>query len=153
MNRTELSYRKTAAEGASGFSLLIALYDTLAGDLRRAADAERQNDLEARNLEANHAMRVIGYLEDWASRGSGGELANKLVTFYSTLRRKLIEAQASRSHEILEQQMGLVLKVREQWHEIEVRASSALDSPPAEWAPGYIEAPSFEERRILSWSA
>ena len=37
MNPTELAYRKTAVEGASGFGLMIALYDTLAGNLRRAA--------------------------------------------------------------------------------------------------------------------
>ena len=37
MTRTDLAYRKTAVEGASGFGLLIALYDTLASDLRRAA--------------------------------------------------------------------------------------------------------------------
>jgi len=37
MNRTDMAYRKSAVEGATGFGLLIALYDTLAGDLRRAA--------------------------------------------------------------------------------------------------------------------
>jgi flagellin-specific chaperone FliS len=46
MSPTEMAYRKTAVGGASGFGLLIALYDTLAGDLRRAADAERANDIE-----------------------------------------------------------------------------------------------------------
>ena len=57
MNRTDLAYRKTAVEGASGFGLLIALYDTLAGNLRRAAAAQRRNDLEDRCHEVKHALR------------------------------------------------------------------------------------------------
>ncbi len=65
MTPTELSYRKTATEGASGFGLLIGLFDTLAGNLRRAAEAQRANDMEKRCGEANHALLVIGHLENW----------------------------------------------------------------------------------------
>jgi hypothetical protein len=46
MTPTDLAYRKTAVEGASGMGLLIALYDTLAGDLRRAAAAQRAMTLK-----------------------------------------------------------------------------------------------------------
>ena len=80
MQSTELFYRKSAAQGASGFGMLIALYDTLAGNLRRAADAERSNNLEKRCLELNHAFLVIGYLEDAIERASGGDLAQQLVS-------------------------------------------------------------------------
>src|SRR5271167_4346826 len=97
MNPTELAYRRTAVEGASGFGLLIALYDTLVGNLRRAIDAQRGNNIHNRCQELNHALLVIGYLEDWIDRESGGELAQKLVAFYSNLRAKLIEAQARNS--------------------------------------------------------
>jgi flagellar protein FliS len=119
MQSTELSYRKSAAEGASGFGLMIALYDTLAGNLRRAADAERSNNLEKRCLEVNHALLVIGYLEDAMERASRGDLTKQLVTLYSSLRRKLIEAQAKRSPEILEEQMERVLRLRESWQKME----------------------------------
>ena len=77
-----------------GCGLLIALYDTLVGNLRRAAEAQRSNDIEKRCQEINHALLVIGYLEDWIDRESEGELAQKLVAFYATMRKKLIEAQA-----------------------------------------------------------
>jgi hypothetical protein len=59
MNRTDVTYRKTAAEGASGFGLLIALYDTLAGDLRRAAEAERSNDIEQRCHDGHQRGAVV----------------------------------------------------------------------------------------------
>src|SRR5580692_5082161 len=115
MQSTELLYRKSAAQGASGLGLMIALYDTLAGNLRRAAGAERSNNLEKRCLEVNHALLVIGYLEDAMGQAGGGELAKQLVSLYSSLRRKLIEAQAKRSPEILEEQMERLLLLRESW--------------------------------------
>jgi flagellar biosynthetic protein FliS len=154
MNPTELAYRKTAVEGASGFGLLIALYDTLAGNLRRAAEAQRNNDIEKRCQEINHALLVIGYLEDWIDRGSEGELAQKLVAFYATMRKKLIEAQARKSPEMLEEQMELVLTIRGTWQDLETRASNALEAPQRPQPQSYPgAAPSQNERSTSSWSA
>jgi flagellar biosynthetic protein FliS len=121
MNRTDLAYRKTAVEGASGFGLLIALFDTLAGNLRRAAAAQRRNDIETRCLEVKHALLVIGYLENCLTRSAGGELTRQLSVFYSTLRRKLIAAQADQSAETFEQEMAVVLRIREHWQKVELR--------------------------------
>lgn len=110
--------------------MLIALYDTLAGDLRRAADAERSNDMEKRCAEVNHAFLVIAYLEDAVGQASGGELAHKLVCLYASLRHKLIEAQAKRSPEILEQQMNLVLGIRERWQAMELTVPETQSTYP-----------------------
>lgn len=155
MSPTELAYRKTAIGGASGFGLLIALYDTLAGDLRRAAEAERRNEIEKRCQEVNHALLVIAHLEDWLARGSGGELARELSHFYGSLRRNLISAQAKRSPEILEQQMELVLNFRRLWQGLEQSGSSS----PAK-VPSWVEAPRYPgaspagyERSASSWRA
>lgn len=125
MSPTELAYRKTAVAGASGFALLIALYDTLAGDLRRAAEAERRNDIGARCKQINHALLVVAYLEDWIHRGPGGILAQQMLSFYWTLRRRMIEAEAKRSPEILEEQIARVLEVRAIWQKIEAREESS----------------------------
>jgi flagellar biosynthetic protein FliS len=154
MNSTDLAYRKTAVEGASGFGLLIALFDTLAGNLRRAAAAQRKNDLETRCNEAKHAVLVIGYLENCLTRSPGGELTRQLAAFYSTLRRKLIEAQANQSAETLEREMAVVLKIREHWQKLELRnvakephAASAAATQPGNSA--IIQTGG----RLGSWSA
>jgi flagellar protein FliS len=135
--------------------LLIALYDTLAGDLRRAAQAERRNDIESRCRELNHALLVIGHLEDWISRGPGGELAHQLSAFYSSLRRKMIEAQARRSPEILEEQMAQVLSTREIWQGVQLRESASTIQDRVRTAtPNYPGAiPVRFEQRSSSWSA
>jgi flagellar protein FliS len=113
--RTDLAYRKTAIRGTSGFGLLIAVFDALAEDLRRAAQAERNNDIEKRCHEANHAVYIIGFLEDRLLHGDGGPLANQLGAFYRTLRRNLFQAQIDKSAEQLEELMTAVLKIREAW--------------------------------------
>jgi flagellar biosynthetic protein FliS len=122
MNPTELFYRKTAADGASGFGLLIALFDTLAGNLQQAAEAQRNGDLEKRCSEVNHALLVIGHLENWVNHGAGGELAQQFISFYASLRHKLFEAQARQSPNLLCEQVTAILKIREIWQQMDVRA-------------------------------
>lgn len=155
MTPTDFAYRKTATEGASGFGMLIALYDTLAGDLRRAAEAERSNDLDKRSLEVNHAVLVMAYLEDWTQRGSEGDLSKQLIAFYASVRRKILEAQATRSAQMFEEQMARVLEIRGQWQRHDVHRDSERPEvlPPAS-GPGYL--PSYGtpvERSQASWSA
>ncbi len=155
MSPTEMAYRKMAIGGASGFGLLVALYDTLAGDLRRAAEAERSNDLEKRTKELNHALLVIAYLEEYVERGSGGKLADHLRLFYRSLRRRMIEAQAKRSPEILEEQMAQVLKIREIWQRFELGGTASKQESQS-WIPpvSYPNAqPARYEQSASGWSA
>ncbi len=154
MNRTDLAYRRTAAEASSGLGLLISLYDTLAGDLRRAAEAQRTDDIEARCREARHAILIIGYLEDWINKGPGGPLAQELSSLYASLRRNVIDAEARQSAEILEQQMKRVLEVREHWQSVELRnepSGPEVLRAPIPMPPTYPAPPI--ERMGGSWSA
>lgn len=151
MYATEQAYRKTALEGASGFSLMVALYDTLAGDLRRAAEAERCNNIEKRCKEVKHALLVVAHLEDWVNRGSGGELAEWLKSFYTSLRSKMVVAQAKRSPEMLEEQMEAVLKLRKTWHDLDMRSHSSPEVPA--WAQSQSFASMGSQSYTSSWSA
>lgn len=155
MTRTDLAYRKTAAAGASGFGVLIALYDTLAGDLRRAAEAERVNDISKRGREVNHALLVIAHLEDWLSGGAEGELTNKLRTFYARLRQNILQAQLKRSATGLELEMSSVLKIRAYWQDADSRSipsgPSILQPQPTQNPFDYASMQS--ESRHSNWSA
>jgi flagellar secretion chaperone FliS len=159
MHSTELTYRKTAAAtGGSGLGLLIALYDTLAGDLRRAADAQLSNDIEKRCREVNHALLVIAHLQEWVARGTGGVLADNLLAFYTSLRRKVMEAQVKRSAEILEDQMIEVLKIREAFQALDGAGGRGAAPGPEILSPDRrpkypgIE-PAESDRESLSWTA
>lgn len=156
MTPTELYYRRTAAASSGdGLGLLIGLYDTLAGDLRRMAEAERGNDLVRRCREANHALLVIGCLEDRLTKGNSGDLTDQLTAFYGSLRRSLVAAQAKRSPEMLEELMSQVLKIREAWQAIELRQpASAATEPLSAGAQRFAAAaPDETETNQLGWTA
>jgi flagellar protein FliS len=148
-------YRTSAAQGASGIGLLIALYDTLAGNLRRAAEAERTDDIAQRNREVKHALVVIAHLEDWVERGDGGELADQLRALYGSLRQQLMQAQAQRSAILLERQMAKVLELRELWQQTELQAAPTVPEilPPVHRQHEIPLGSPMGERRQLSWSA
>ena len=153
MNRSDLAYRRMAAEGGSGVNLLVALFDTLAGDLRRAAEAQRNRNIEQRCRETKHAFLVIGHLEEWVKSGPGGELAKQLVAFYSRLRCRLLEAQTQDSPELLERQMADVLTIREYWQGIELSSvSTACPTILPANPPGFGYSVMQTEQSHSSWS-
>jgi flagellar secretion chaperone FliS len=154
MNRTDLAYRKTAVAGASGFGLLIALYDTLAGDLRRAAVAQREGNIEQRTQELKHALLVVGNLENWVE-ADGGDLARSLTRYYAKLRKRILEAQVKQSAQILEEEMAEALRIREIWQQFEQRvAPSGPEILPPERVERYnVPLLMQMEQSQLSWSA
>ena len=127
---TPLSYRKSAVEGASPIGLVIALYDTLSGDLTRAIAALRVDDIETRCRELNHATLVLGQLEDWIEYPNGGDLAISLKDFYSHVRARILEASITRSAPLLEIQIQLILQVRSTWQQRDLPLPNPLEQAP-----------------------
>jgi flagellar protein FliS len=120
LSETELSYRRSAIEGASPIGLIVALFDTLVGDLRRAALALRKDDIETRCRELNHATLVLGQLNEWIDLENGGESAQTLSRFYAYLRAKMMEAAVSKSAKVLDTQIEMILHVRSAWQKLDV---------------------------------
>ncbi len=130
MNTTEMSYRRLAIQGASPIGLMIALFDRLAGDLRRAAAALHINDIETRCKELNHAALVLGQLESWVDVKNGGESAQTLCRFYAYLRAKMFEAAGKKSAKLLEMQIDMILLVRTSWQQLDIPPPQASEIPP-----------------------
>jgi len=116
---TESAYRNSSIAGASPIGLMVVLFDTLAGDLRRAATAISQNDIERRCKELNHATLVIGRLESWIDLENGGESARNLSQFYACLRAKMMEASVAMSAAVLNAQIEMILQVRSAWQQLD----------------------------------
>jgi flagellar protein FliS len=129
LTETQRSYRISAIQGASPIGLIIVLFDTLAGDLRRAAAALRRNDIEERCRQLNHAALVLGQLDDWVDRANGGETAEKLIAFYAYLRRQMMQATVTRSVEILDASIATILDVRTAWQLLDARTLEPLPDP------------------------
>ena len=128
MTQTELSYRRSAIEGASPIGLAIALFDVLVGDLRRAASALRANDIELRCKELNHATLVIARLESWVDVKNGDPASQNLTKFYAYLRAKIMDASVKKSATLLEEQIEMILHVRTAWQQCDLPSAEALEA-------------------------
>jgi flagellar protein FliS len=130
LSQTELSYRKSAIEGASSIGLIIALFDTLAGDLRRGAAAIRKNDIEKRCKELDHASLVVGQLESWIDMDKGGDSAKSLSQFYAYLRATMMQASVTQSATLLDTQIDTILQVRSAWQKLDTAPQGPTEAPP-----------------------
>ncbi len=132
------AYRESAARGASPVGQVVLLYGQIVNDLRSAIAAVEQNRIEDRTTSINHAMVVVGYLQSTLNFEVGGDVAPNLDRFYTMVRRKLLEAQFQTSKEILNEQIALLLDLREAWVEVD-RATSAPSAQSDETGPAVPE--------------
>lgn len=89
------AYRVSATEGATHLDVLLACYDALAEDIRLAGRAAAAGDIAERCRHSQHAMLLLGHLQDWVSLLESTSLAESLSSFYDYLREALLRLQAS----------------------------------------------------------
>jgi flagellar protein FliS len=138
------TYRETGAAGANQFELVAMLYDVLLDDLRRAIQAIRSGNVEARSFELQHALRVLEQLQGSLNMEHGNEVAANLDRLYSIVRAKILEAQWKVSGGILESQIKLLEPVRDAWKQ--ASQQSRRQVPPNVTIPLDAAAPTIELR-------
>ena len=127
-----LSYRKSAAAGASPLRLVILLYEQALEDLRRAQEALSRGDIEGRTREINHAILILGHLQGTIDHEQGGTVAANLERFYQQIRVGLMEAQSRQSAAILEQQISHLMEVHQAWCTVEKDIAPLPSGTPPE---------------------
>jgi flagellar secretion chaperone FliS len=128
MTNARTSYRETNVRGATAVRLVVLLYEQAIQDLRQAAQAMDDNNIELRTNRINHALEVICRLQATLDMERGGKVAGNLLDFYNALRANLWKAQLHVSKETLLRQITDLLTVREAWAEVD-RAESAVSIP------------------------
>lgn len=149
MNR-EKTYRDCTVAGASPLGLLVALFDRLAGDLRRAAEAIRQKEIEGRCRELNHALVILAQLDSWVDFENGDTSARELAAFYAYLRSAILQASSQQSAAVLEKAIDSIVNVRIKWQELDAHGSHSSLQSHAVIASA---SASYGERASLSLSA
>ncbi len=122
-----LAYRRAAAQQASVVGLVIALYDTLAGDLQRAVAAMLANNIEERSLQLKHGFAVLTQLDSLIDMERGGQTAINLRRFYAYARQEMLRAQFTCNPALIENVSGLLLEVRGAWQEVDTRSAVEFD--------------------------
>jgi flagellar protein FliS len=130
MNReAQTAYRQGLTGTESPVQLVVLLYEQAVKDVRAALKALRAGDIERRTFELDHALLVVGQLHATLDMERGGDVAQDLARFYTMVRARLLQAQIQASAEILEEQMNLLLSLRETWQEVERRSRDAMVPP------------------------
>jgi flagellar secretion chaperone FliS len=129
-----MNYAAESATGVSPTGLIIRLYETVVGDLGRAIIAIRDDDIERRSAELQHALAFIGQLQGSLDMEHGGEPAKVLDRFYDLARSRMIQAQLRHSGKLLEEVMRDFLLIRNAWTEVE-KQTHATFGPQASGQP------------------
>ena len=119
MKDPRTAYREADARGATGVRLVVLLYEQLIQDLREAAKAMDENNIELRTTRINHALEVICVLQGTLNMERGGQVARNLQRFYTVLRANLLQAQFQVSKKMLSRQITDLLALREAWIEVD----------------------------------
>jgi flagellar protein FliS len=130
------SYREAAIQGANPVALVVRLYEQMIEDLRQAAIAIEQNDIERRSNRIKHALLVIAHLQSTLDFAQGGKVAQDLEKFYSALRQSVVAVQCRPTKRGVTQLITDLLAVREAWIQVEKNeyptvASAAVAPSPA----------------------
>lgn len=141
-----LEYRRAATQQASVVGLVIALHDTLMGDLRRAVEAMKRHDIQERCDQLIHGFKVLQQLDAMIDMENGGETAINIRRFYKHIRGQMLAAQFKLSPEILEEQIRIVLEVRQAWQQID---GTPLETP-SRLKPAFVPSAFHSATEALS---
>lgn len=123
-----LEYKRAATQHASVVGLVVALHDTLIGDLLRAAEAIEKNDIQTRCDQLIHGFKVLQQLDAMLDMQNGGQAAINVRRFYMHVRGQMMAAQFNLSAQTLYHQGNLVFEVRQAWHQLDSSSEKLRDS-------------------------
>ena len=153
------AYQQTSARGATPLGQVVTLYDTILRDFYRAQAAMDAHDIEKRIYELNHAIMVIGELQNVLDFEHGGEAAKRLKSFCEVARTMILEVCVAPSEQGLKRLIEIFLPVRQAWKQIseQMPAGSVREStetirvPMAPSPPPAAQDESLEAQPVGLW--
>jgi flagellar biosynthetic protein FliS len=136
------AYYNAAAAGSTPVGLVVALYDTILRDFRRALDALDSGKVEARVFEMNHALSVIAHLQGALDFTRGKDAAKTFDRFYHVTRAMIVDANAKSDRASVLQLIEMYNSLRQAWQEVD-RQSVAAGQPASQVVPA---PPAFPRR-------
>ena len=148
-----VAYRQTSASSATPVGVIIALFDTILRDFRRALVAIDAGKVEARVLELNHALTVIAHLRSVLNHERGKDAARVFERFYNVTHAMLLMANLQGNKATLEKLGELYGSLRMAWYEAEEKLRRELQPPSTEAGDVVTTGTSRPETARERWSA
>lgn len=115
------AYQQNSVQGASPVGLVLALYDTILRDFRRALEAMDRGNVETRVFELNHSLTVIAHLKSVLDRERGGEAALQFSAFYEITRGMILAVNVNSSRDTLLKLIEMFSSMRKAWQQAELQ--------------------------------
>lgn len=123
------AYRQFAGQGASLVNLVIQSYDQILNALYAAIRFIEANRIEPKVKELNHALLLVGHLQNALDFKAGPEVARNLERFYNLARTRILKASSQNSVALLQEVAGDFTTMRHAWEEVEKSVASTRESP------------------------
>ena len=121
-----LAYQQSSARGCSPVGTVVALYDTLLRDFRRALAAQDAGQVETRVFELNHALTVIAHLRGALDHQRGGEAADRFSRLYDVTHSLILESNVTGSRQTLLKLLEMYTGVRQAWEQADRQLASTV---------------------------
>lgn len=132
---------------ADPLELVRLLYQGASDAVREARRALADGDILARSRAISKAYDIVAELLGAVDRSRGGEVAERLVTLYDYIERRLIEANLQQADAPLAEVLGLLATLGEAWAGAQAQTAPGPEAAPSPWAA--IAAP---EQPAHAWS-
>ena len=113
------NYRMQDAEFASPVGVIVQAYEQITSALHRSARAADAREIEEKTQQVNRALLILGHLQAMLDHKAGPQIAEKLETFYETMRYQIVTASAKPSGDALRQVSKYFVPLRDAWRVVE----------------------------------
>jgi flagellar secretion chaperone FliS len=139
-SQAAFAYQQSSARSATPVGQVVALYDTILRDFRRANEAHAAGNVEKRVFELNHALTVIGHLRSVLDHERGGEATKRLERFYEVTHAMVVQASVSGATIDVNKLIELYSSLREAWQvcERQVAMGGGVAIPEAPAVPKVV---------------
>jgi flagellar protein FliS len=112
-------YRKSAVSAASPLQLVVMLYDGALRFMEAGKHAMLKRDVYVQNENITKAQRIVSELLSTLDLDQGGAVAKNLLSIYTYVYDRLVEANIEDKPEIIDECVAIMSDLRESWVELE----------------------------------
>lgn len=123
-------YQQNAVNSASRGQLTLMLYNGAVNFVRQGMQHVDNKGIQGAHNSIVRAQEIIAYLNE--TLAPGFEVSHSMALLYEYMNRRLIEANAKKDREILEEVLGLLEVLRDTWSEaIKLAGAGSCEQPLA----------------------